>query len=397
PQAGRVQALAIDPSNSQIVYAGTLGGGVLKSTNGGAVWTTLNTGYTERSSIDFRPNDIPVIAIDHSNTSIIYAGTDGGIIKSTNAGERWIAIGIHHIATVDTLVIDPSNTRTIYAGDHETAGLFKSVDGGLNWSPLHNGLLGVHPVAIAIDPTKTSTLFIAADKAGVFKSTNAGDSWTATNSGIKEPSQFGGVRCIAIDPTNTSTIYVADYAGGVFESVNGGESWAAVSTLTRVRILAIDPSNTQIIYAATPVGLFKSESDGRIKIVTNGRTRFLNKGRTWKEVSTPLDEADIRAIAIGPASATMFVGTDTGGVFKRSSDGASWSAVNDGVNATVVHGITVDPSNASRIYAATWSGMFKSENSGATWTGINSGLPAQSAYRIAIDPSNTNVLYAALS
>ncbi|MFY9611575.1 MAG: hypothetical protein WAU45_23550 [Blastocatellia bacterium] len=116
PQGGRVQALAIDPSNADIIYAGTDGGGVLKSTNGGAVWTTLNTGNTTPRILPFRPDYIPSIAIDRSSTNIIYAGTDGGIIKSTNGGLSWVEIRIRLLSTVDILAIDPSNTRTVYAG-----------------------------------------------------------------------------------------------------------------------------------------------------------------------------------------------------------------------------------------------------------------------------------------
>ena len=74
-----VQALAIDPANPSIVYAGTLGGGVFKSTNGGANWAEFNAGLTN--------TEVRALAIDPTNPSILYAGTDGdGVFKSTDSG-----------------------------------------------------------------------------------------------------------------------------------------------------------------------------------------------------------------------------------------------------------------------------------------------------------------------
>src|SRR6202162_4411892 len=89
PEGGEVQALAIDPANPATLYAGTAGGGVSKSTNGGGSWKSVNNGLT--STI------VTALAIDPSAPATLYAGTyggteGGGVFKSTNGGESWTAI-----------------------------------------------------------------------------------------------------------------------------------------------------------------------------------------------------------------------------------------------------------------------------------------------------------------
>ena len=88
---GIIGSLAIDPTNSQTIYAGTYGGGVFKSTDGRAHWTQINSGLTN--------TDVESLAIDPTNTQVVYAGTYGGVFKSTNAGVSWKAINSGPIRT----------------------------------------------------------------------------------------------------------------------------------------------------------------------------------------------------------------------------------------------------------------------------------------------------------
>ena len=110
-----VYALAIDPSNTSIVYAGW--SGVFKSWNGGGTWISGLSGAL-----------VYALAIDPKNTSIVYAGTDVGVFKSTNGGGTWSAINTGLTATtyvyplVYALAIDPSNTSIVYAGTRTSGG-----------------------------------------------------------------------------------------------------------------------------------------------------------------------------------------------------------------------------------------------------------------------------------
>ena len=109
PGGGTVQAIAIDPVTSNTLYVGAEGGGVHKSTDGGATWTGVNSGLTDTL--------VTALAIDPDTPTTLYAGTEeGGVFKSTNGGTSWTAVNSGLTNTeVNDLVIDPSTPSTLYA------------------------------------------------------------------------------------------------------------------------------------------------------------------------------------------------------------------------------------------------------------------------------------------
>src|SRR5262245_11330597 len=108
PEGGNVQALAIDPSNSTILFAATYHGGIFKSTDGGASWFLQDNGDTKYYLF--------AIAINPATTSTIYAGGVGGVIKSTDGGQSWVDAGAATLSDkVVSLAIDPSDPQTVYA------------------------------------------------------------------------------------------------------------------------------------------------------------------------------------------------------------------------------------------------------------------------------------------
>ena len=135
--AGYTYALAVNPSTSNIIYAGG-DPGLYKTTNSGANWINISTGITGL---------IYALAIDPSATSTVYAGTPNGVFKSTNAGTSWTNTGC---SNVNAIIIDPDAPDTLYAGT--ITGVFRSITGGGNWTAMNQGLdeldiasLGIHP------------------------------------------------------------------------------------------------------------------------------------------------------------------------------------------------------------------------------------------------------------
>ena len=165
-----VEALAIDPSNTSIVYTGTLGG-VYKSTNGGANWSATCFGGAGEA------------VIDPANTSTVYVGTWG--LSRARMEEE--AVPFFSSMSVAALAIDPANTSTIYAGTND--GVYKSTDGGANWSAVNTGLTNLYVQALAIDPTNTSIVYAGVftygvPGGGVYKSTDGGANWSAVIPGL---------------------------------------------------------------------------------------------------------------------------------------------------------------------------------------------------------------------
>lgn len=159
------ETVAIDPLDANIVYGGTRNpdtypelGGIFRSV-GGVTWTRLMT-----------TPQVNALAIDPVNTNILYVATETeGIFKSTDSGATWATIntGLTPLA-VRALAIDPTQPSTIYAGTWE-GGVFKSVDSGLHWSEFNEGLTNRYVLSLAIDPTEARVLYVGTNQGGVFK------------------------------------------------------------------------------------------------------------------------------------------------------------------------------------------------------------------------------------
>ncbi|MDX6696447.1 MAG: hypothetical protein QOF02_4050 [Blastocatellia bacterium] len=186
-----VNTLVIDPSVPTTLYAGTVSG-IYKTTNGGDTWAEVRGGITGSS-----PN-VNKLAIDPTNPQIVYAGTSGrGIFKTTNGGASWTAINAGFGSAngqIITLALNPSQPSTLFAQATgvSTNGVYKSLDGGANWTLSSNGLTGtsggqsfsVTVNALLFDPSAPSTVYAGTTAFGVFKTTDGGANWTASNNGL---------------------------------------------------------------------------------------------------------------------------------------------------------------------------------------------------------------------
>jgi hypothetical protein len=169
--------LAIDPSNSSVLYGGTVKShynswaarGVIKSSDGGQHWQ--NTGLDDA--------EISLITIDPNNPSTLYAEAstfpntdkDPGLYKSTDFGASWFRVnnGLAHPrdGTLTALIVDPNNSSVLYAGV-SPGGVFKSLDGAMNWNSFSEGLADLNVRSLTIAPGSTTTLF-AATNVGVYR------------------------------------------------------------------------------------------------------------------------------------------------------------------------------------------------------------------------------------
>jgi len=196
----------------QVVYAGaqdysSVGGGVYKSADDGVTWTEVMT-HTQ----------VNALTVDPTNPNVVYAGTEGsGVFKSTDGGATWSAVnaGLAH-SLVRVLAIDPTNTSVIYAGTWE-GGVYQSANGGASWSAVNAGLINTYIQALVIDPTNTNVLYAGTQGGGVFKSSTAGGETpitglTAANS---SPTVLGNVTYFTASVTGGSNIaYIWDLGDG---------------------------------------------------------------------------------------------------------------------------------------------------------------------------------------
>jgi len=401
PFVGNITTIAIDPTNSQTLYAGT-SFRLFKSTNGGALWTLADSGMTD--------SNVTSLAIDPTNGQTLYATTGTkGVFKSNDGGASWAPInnGItadsSGVITGSAIAVDQTDRQTVYAGiSSGFRGLYKTTDGGASWTEVNSGMTFVNQGfkdhgktfvytinALAIDPANGQTVY-AATQGGVFKTADGGSTWTLISSTITSeviPTRgaityiTASAYSIVIDPSNSQTLY-ASVDGQIYKSINGGTTWSeTLSGATPSSALTIDPTNNQTVYIGTFLGVSKTS----------------NAGDSWSAASNGMANQPL-ALAVDPMnSRTLYAGTSAG-IFKTTNGGASWAAANVGFSNFNVVCLALDPTNNQTLYVGTKSGgLLKSTRGGSSWTLANSGIPNSDVTALAIDRSNGQILYAVAS
>ncbi len=276
-----IRDIVIDPNDSAVVYVGasTSVKGVFKSTDGGAHWM----------SAGLNSSHVQALAINPQNPSILFAGVavvstlPGGAFRSTDGGNTWSLIDELSNLDVFDLVIDPANASKVYACT--SAGLFKSEDGGDSWSRTR---VDNYVATMVVDPAASSTLYISTEDSGyeflnaidgrgnprrrrteitsriangVYKSTDSGQSWKAVNDGFPlDGPTFDEdffPRVLLIDSQSPSTIYAgSEY--GLHKSTNGGNRWNVTmggsSVSPKVFAAAIDRTASMLYVSSRGVG-----------------------------------------------------------------------------------------------------------------------------------------------
>jgi photosystem II stability/assembly factor-like uncharacterized protein len=257
-----VTSLAIDPSNPNILYAGSYDG-VFKSINGGANWSRDNTPVGA-----FRG----LVAISPSDPDVIYSATNSNLLVTGDGGATWNSRRLPRLfpemilETLNIIMVHPQNPRIIYTGftnSFETyfSRLYVSDDAGVNWSEVDvRPGLGVDTYSLRIDPNNTNIIYDATYH-GIYKSTNGGGSWTWRGS----PGPDMATLALAVDPLNPGTLYAGGFvtygcfcSTGVYKSTNDGETWSSFNiglTNLQVNQLEFDRSG-KFLHAATEDGIF---------------------------------------------------------------------------------------------------------------------------------------------
>ena len=150
--SGYTYALAVDPLNSNIVYAGG-DPGLYKTTNSGGFWSNVTNGIS---------GFIYCIAINPVLTNIIYVATPNGVFKTTNSGTSWVNNGCSGVSSV---LVDPDNPDIVYAGTN--SGVYKSTSGGGSWIVMNDSLLDDNVTSLGIDPA--DYLYCGTFDAGMFR------------------------------------------------------------------------------------------------------------------------------------------------------------------------------------------------------------------------------------
>jgi hypothetical protein len=236
PTSGKVNAVAVDPENSKIIYTASGRGtgletyssaGIYATTNGGESWTSVENGLTDSSGVSSVVNSL---WLDPSNPSTLLAATEyNGIYQSTNSGSSWTNVFPTAQATQFASFGD-----ALYATDD--AGILTSTNDGATWSVQLKGTKRRYPTAFGVAQGSNGDAFYAGMSNGdIFSFSNG--AWTKVGRlpFTKETGTDGSTRVvhqIAVDPLVPTTVYASSNDGSwdqnLFASVNGGKTWTAV-------------------------------------------------------------------------------------------------------------------------------------------------------------------------
>jgi hypothetical protein len=236
-------SLVIDPSTPSTLYVAISnfnpGNGVYKSTDGGATWNLRRTGIAGSEFLS--------LAIDPVTPSTLYVGVSNHIYKTTDGATSWTLLNSPSLVP-SVLAVDPLNNSTIYAVNGASGGsVFKSSDAGATWQSLGSVVSSAYSVAVS--PLVPGLLYAGTNQ-GIFKSTDGGNNWSLIFS------KTGRVIC---DPVTSSTLYLLPNPftapGGLFKSLDGGQTWLPVNLGLETRspvALVIDPLRPSTLYLASP-------------------------------------------------------------------------------------------------------------------------------------------------
>jgi hypothetical protein len=345
PGHGRCWTVAINPTNSNIIYAGTDGGGIWKTTNGGTSWVSLMD-FTSSSWQSFYH-----IAIDPTNTNIVYAGLrSGGVIKSTNAGSTWFATGSGP-SSIKRIRIHPTNGNFVFATGSN--GIYRSGNGGTTWTQVKTG----STEDIHFRPENSNIMYASTNSSATFwRSTDRGLNWTNITTGITN----SGRTLIGVSNNNPNLVYLLQASGSVFgrlyKSTDGGSSF------------------TTTVVGGASTNYFGYEPDG---------------------TGTSGQATHDMAITVNPFNANE---VHIAGIicWKSINGGASFTATTDwtwnntfGYNHADVHSLVYQ---GTTLYSSSDGGIWKSNNNAADWTDISSNMGTRQFYRLACAKNHANVI-----
>lgn len=338
--SGRITSIVGVMSDPKIIYVGTAGGGVWKSSNAGTSYKSIFDKYCQ---------SIGAIGISPQKPATVYVGTGesnmrnsvsigNGMYKTTDGGDNWKAIGLDSTEHIAKIIVHPSNDQIVYVAvpgplwsDSKHRGLYKTSNGGETWEKIlyHDEKTGC--AELLMDPKNPNILFASmwqfrrqpfsfnsgGEGSGMYKSTDGGLTWKEISNGLP-PKPFGRIA-MALAPSDSRKMWaiVESKNTGLYISDDGGESWKNQSATMNVcarpfyfSTFEVDPKDPKRVYR--PGYEFAYSDDG---------------GYSFSGASSDGGwvHSDMHALWIHPDNTNiLYLGTD-GGIYKSIDKGISWS------------------------------------------------------------------------
>ncbi|MBX7215405.1 MAG: hypothetical protein K1X90_00445 [Candidatus Kapabacteria bacterium] len=400
---GRIRAIAVNPLNTDIIFIGAAAGGVWRSTDGGANWSST---FDQQGSLA-----MGAIAISPANPQIVYVGTGEntphpmsltgeGLFKSTDGGETWQQLALTQVGAFSKLYVHRQRPNIIYAATtRSNGGFYKSVDAGVTWTRT----LSSDAYDLTVSPTNSDVLLVSTTNS-IHRSTDGGETFTrvsGTGSGFDGTN--GNRISIAMSASNNNRVYaLISRTGGsqgnnladAYYSIDGGVTWKLSKKFGESffrtqgnynNAIEVHPTNPDIVIA---LGIDAWRT-------TNGGVAWENRTNVYTQYP-PFSVAhpDHHVIVFDPKNPDILhIGSDGG--YYRSVDGANnWSRIGNKLPITQFYAMDVDQNRNYRAYGGTQDNGSNGTVAGTsgfskTWNDLSGG----DGFWVAVDKSNSNLVY----
>lgn len=395
---GRINSIAPHPSDGRTVYVGAASGGVWKSTDRGDTW---------RPIMDFENAIwIGAVAVDPVNPDIVYAGTGdpnpsngdsypgAGLMKSTDAGASWRPIGLTNVGAIGGIVIDPRNPSIVIVGANtNNAGIYRSVDAGATWTRVSSESIS----NLQMNPVNPDQLWVGTFSKGVFRSNDLGQTWQEVNNGFGVNNASKQRFTVSVCAGTPNVLYTlayevigtgasAQHLSRIYRSDNGGDSWSiAFDSRTNGNNFLGNAAQSQGWYNNTLI--VKPDDPG--VVVAGGVTmvRTSNSGSSWSSIGGNV-HVDHHAFAVDPTNPNVIYNGNDGGMYRSDNGGQSYTNISDGLAITQFYGLGLDQTVADLNYGGT-------QDNGTYWVSSTSSqrIAGGDGFHAVVDHQNPNIIY----
>jgi len=364
-RGGRVAAVTGVPSDRTTYYQGATGGGVWKTTDGGATWKNVSDGSFGGS--------IGAVAVSEADPNVVYVGGGektvrgnvshgDGIWKSTDAGRTWKHVGLTDSRHVPRIRVHPRDPDLVYVaalghlfGPSDERGVYRSSDGGATWTRVLFVSADAGAVDLALDPVNPRVLYASfwrvrrtpwelssgGEGSSLWKSTDGGDTWAEITRNPGLPAGTVGIIGVTVSPSNHDNLYAIVEAedGGVFRSRDAGATWTRVNQ---------DRSLRQRAWYYTRIYADPAGEEG-VWVVNVELHHSRDGGKGFRTVETR--HGDHHDLWIDPADPARMIVGDDGGAAVSVDGGESWSSLDNQPTAQIYR-VTLDDAFPYRLYGA---------------------------------------------
>ncbi|MGI8432493.1 MAG: VPS10 domain-containing protein, partial [Chthoniobacterales bacterium] len=364
-RGGRSLTIAGVPNEPNTYYFGAVAGGIWKTTDGGGNWRPLFDQQHGTSSLG-------ALAVAPSDPNIIYAGTGeaaprgnitygDGVYKSVDAGKSWRNLGLKDTRQIGALIINPNDPNIVFVaalghafGPNDERGIFRTTDGGKTWQKVLGKDKDTGGIDIVFDPNNPNTLFAAlwqmrrqpwffssgGPGSGLYRSTDGGTTWQQLQ-GNGLPEGILGRIGVTVSGGDSSRVFAIIEAkeGGIFRSDDGGNNWTKVNDDLRFRQRAWYFSK---IYA-------DPKAPDTVYVLNTGAFRSVDGGKNFTLLPAP--HGDHHGFWIDPKNPQRLGDANDGGATISLDGGTTWTTQNNQPTAQFYH-VAVDNDYPYHIYGA---------------------------------------------